>query len=141
MLVENELNELTKKLLSTKGCSFFLGGIYFASADELQNMFFYQPTFSTIKYHNTRIEYTISWRSKVLYIIDLIPINNDLLSNIKYFNKKVALQFDYTLLVVHQNNCTTKIVNAYIVYDLDSLPKKFSMKFYTKKLFVWRDCV
>ena len=118
MLVQNELNEVTKKLLSTKGCSVFLGGIYFARADELQNRFVYQPTFSTIKYHNTRIEYIISWRSKVLYIIDLIPINNDLLSNIK-----VALQFDYTLLVVHQNNCTTKIVNAYIVYDLDSLPK------------------
>ena len=110
VLVENELNELTKKLLSTKGCSFFLGGIYFASADELQNMFVYQPTFSTIKYHNTRIEYTISWRSKVLYIIDLIPINNDLLSNIKYFNKKVALQFDYnsfscTSKQLHNKNC------------------------------------
>ena len=32
-----------------KGCSFFLGRIYFTSNGGLQNMFVYQPTFSTIK--------------------------------------------------------------------------------------------
>ena len=43
VLVQNELNELSKKvkLLLTKDYSFFLGRIYFTSDDGLQNMFVY----------------------------------------------------------------------------------------------------
>ena len=33
------------------------------------------------------------------------------------------MQFDYTPLVVEQNNYTSKIVHVYIVYDLDYWPK------------------
>ena len=55
-------------------------------------MFVYQPTFSTIKDNNTRPEYVISWRSKGLYTIKLPPVNNDLLPNKVYFNRKLALQ-------------------------------------------------
>ena len=33
------------------------------------------------------------------------------------------MQFNNTPLVVEQNNYTTKIVNAYIVYDLDNWSK------------------
>ena len=32
--------------------------------------------------------------------------------------RKIGIQFKYTPLVVEQKNYTTKIVNAYIVYDL-----------------------
>ena len=31
----------------------------------------------------------------------------------------MLLQFDYSPLVEEQNNCTSKILNVYIVYDLD----------------------
>ena len=33
------------------------------------------------------------------------------------------MQFNKTPLVVEQNNYATKIVNGYIVYDLDNWPK------------------
>ena len=32
---------------------------------------------------------------------------------------KIGIQFNKSVLVVEQNNYATKIVNAYIVYDLD----------------------
>ena len=42
------------------------------------------------------------------------------------------MQFDYTPLVVEQNNYTKETVNVYIVYDLDYWPKiplrKFTLK-------------
>ena len=45
------------------------------------------------------------------------------MSNIKYFNEKIGLQFNYTPLAVEQNNHATKIVNIYIINDLDYWPK------------------
>ena len=35
----------------------------------------------------------------------------------------MGIQFNKTPLVVEQNNYTTKIVNVYIVYDLDNCSK------------------
>ena len=64
-------------------------------------MFAYQSKFRTINFYNTRTEYVISWRSKGLYTINIIPINNDHLLNMKYVSKRIALQFDSILLVVH----------------------------------------
>ena len=45
------------------------------------------------------------------------------LSNIKYFRHERRIQFNNNPLVIEQNNYTTKIVNAYIVYDLDNWSK------------------
>ena len=75
-----------------------------------------------INYHITRTEYITMWKSKRVYVTDLEPIKNDSLPNIKYFDKKIALHFSYTTLVVDQINYTTKSVNFYIVYDLDNWP-------------------
>ena len=69
-------------------------------------MFVYQPTFSMIKYHNTKTKQISSWRSKGVYITKVIPINNDSLPNIEYFYEKIELKFNYTSLVVEQNNYT-----------------------------------
>ena len=33
------------------------------------------------------------------------------------------MQFNNTSLVAGQNNCTNKIVNVYVVYDLNNWPK------------------
>ena len=44
------------------------------------------------------------------------------LSNIRYFGYKIGIQLNNTPSVLKQNNCTAKIVNAYIVYDLDNWP-------------------
>ena len=91
---------------------------YFKINDGLQNMFVYEPTFSTIKHHNTRAEYIISWRTKRLYTTKRTSISNDLLPNIVCFNKK--WHYD---LVVDQNNYSTETVNVYIVYGLDYWPE------------------
>ena len=98
-------------------------------------MFVYQPTYNAIKYLNNSSEYIITWRSKGVYNAKLIPIKNDSLPTIKYLNKKIQLQFDYTPLVVEQDNCKSKIVNVYIVYDLDYWPKRPLRNFTFKNYF------
>ena len=47
-------------------------------------------------------------------------MNVAFLLNIKYFQKQIEIQFNDTALVIGQNFYTTKIVNIYIVYDLDN---------------------
>ena len=42
------------------------------------------------------------------------------------------MQFDNSNLVVEQNNYATKIVNVYIVYDLDTGPKVLLINFKLK---------
>ena len=122
VLVENELNELSKKvkLLSSKDYSFLLGRIYFTSDDRFQNVFVDEPTFTMIKYKNTSAEYVISWKSKAVYNSKPITLNSSFLLNIKYFFIK-GLQFNNTSLVIEQKNYTRKILNVYFVYDLDLL--------------------
>ena len=96
----NYMNWKKLEAISTKDYSFFLGRIYITSDNGSQNLFVYQPTFSTIKYHNTRTEYLISWRSKILYTTNLTPTNSYLLPNIVIFNRTISLQFDSTALVL-----------------------------------------
>ena len=49
-----------------------------------------------------------------------------------YFNRKIALQFDSAHLIVDQNIYIAKIVNIYIVYDLDYWPKDCLRSFILK---------
>ena len=58
------------------------------------------------------------------------------LTNIKYFNKKIELQFNNTLLVVELNNYTAKTVNVYIVSDLGYWPK-IQRRNFTSKNFLF----
>ena len=48
-------------------------------------MFVYQPTFSAMKYQNTNTKYLIGWKSKGVYVTDLVPIKSNSLTNIKIF--------------------------------------------------------
>ena len=43
--------------------------------------------------------------------------------SIKLSDYRIRIQFDNSVLVAEQNHYTTKIVNAYIVYDLNDWPK------------------
>ena len=52
-----------------------------------------------------------------------LTLHGAFLASIKYFGYKIGIQFNNTPLVVEQNNYATKIVNAYIIYDLDNWPK------------------
>ena len=41
----------------------------------------------------------------------------------------MGIKFDKDPLAVEQNNYLTKIVNVYIVYDLDAWPRNFTYNF------------
>ena len=53
----------------------------------------------------------------------LKPLNTAFLRNIKISEYRIVIKFDKEPLVIEQNNYLTKIVNVYIVYDLDAWPK------------------
>ena len=57
---------------------------------------------------------------KVLLFLRNIPIFSVFA---KLFRYEMAIKFGKDLLVVKQKNCKTKIVNAYIIFELDSWPK------------------
>ena len=92
-------------------------------------------TFNIIKYKNTNTEYVTGWKLKGVHNSNLKPLNSDFLPKIKYFNKKIGLQFIKTPLVVQQSNYASKIVNVYIVYDwFRLLAKNSDQKLYVKKV-------
>ena len=68
-------------------------------------------------------DYVIDWKSKEVYISNLYPLYTVFLHIIKLFRYKVQIKFDKDHLAVEQNNYTIKIVNNYIVYDLDAWRK------------------
>ena len=49
---------------------------------------------------------------------------------------KLAIQFNKNPLVIDQNNCTTKIINAYTFYDLDKYQKNPLNNFKVKSCLV-----
>ena len=55
----------------------------------------------------------------------------DLASIIKYFGRTIV-QFNNSVLGEHQNNYTTKIANAYIVFGLDTWLRNLSYSFALK---------
>ena len=60
---------------------------------------------------------------KILFESKLFPLHGPFLPDIKYVRYKIGMELNNTLLVVEQCNYATKIVNTYIVYDLDNWPK------------------
>ena len=55
--------------------------------------------------------------------------------NIKLSGYRMGIKFDKDPLAAEQNNYTTKIVNVYIVYDLDAWPKNPTNNF------TFKDCL
>ena len=49
----------------------------------------------------------------------------------------MGIKFDRDPLAVEQNNYATKIVNAYIAYDLDNWPRNPTNNFKLKKCLSW----
>ena len=95
----------------------------FLGDNGFQNVSVSQPTLSTLQLKNDkRTEYVIGWKSKDLFQSKHLPLSSTYLPNIKHFGHKIGIQLNNTPLVVGQNDAT-KFVNAYIVYDLENLPK------------------
>ena len=55
--------------------------------------------------------------------------------SIKYSGYRIGIQVNNSVLAVEQNNCTTKIVSAYLVYDLNTWPIIPLSNFRLKKYF------
>ena len=117
--VQEKLNSLI-----TKEYNFFLGRICFTSNDGSQVTFVYQATLYTIELKKDKdIDYVFSWKSKGVYNSKLKPLYTAFLHSIKLSEYKMGIEFDKDHLAAGQNNYLTKIVNVYIVYDLDAWPK------------------
>ena len=87
-------------------------------------MFVCQPTLNFKESKKDKdTKYVISWKSKGIYTSKLTPLSTAFLHNVRLFGYKIGIQFNKSVLVVEQNNYATKIVNAYIVYNLDDWPK------------------
>ena len=80
-------------------------------------------------------EYIISCNSKGICNSKLIAFYAVFLPDVKYFRNKKRIQRNSTPLVRDQNNYTTKIVNDYIVFDLDNWPKNLLRNFTLKMCF------
>ena len=65
----------------------------------------------------------------------LKSLYNTSLNSIKLSEYRIGIKFDKEPLAVEQNNYLTKIVNVYIVYDLDAWPKVMLRNFTLKKCF------
>ena len=92
--------------------------------DGFQKIIVYQPTFDTLELKkDISIDYVLSWKSKGVYSSKLKPLYIAFLHSIKLSGYNVWINFDKDPLAVEQNNYLTKIVNVYIVYDLDAWPR------------------
>ena len=86
-------------------------------------MFIYQPTFNNINVKQTNNEYNVyAWKSKGIYSTELRPLHN-LAPIIAYYRCKIAFRFNYRILTIIQKSYKSKIMNIYIVYDLDACQK------------------
>ena len=113
IIIQEKLNNLRKDY------NFLLGKICFASNDELQNTFVYQPTLDTLELKKEKGPGNIlSWKSNGVYNSKFKPLYTAFLHSINISGYKMGIKFDNDPLAEEQNNYLTKIVNLYIVYDL-----------------------
>ena len=62
-------------------------------------------------------------KSKGLYISKLKPLFAASLHSIKLFEYRMRIKFDKDPLTVEQNNCASRVVNVYILYEFDTWPE------------------
>ena len=90
----------------------------------LKAHFFIKPTHDTLQFKKDEgTDYVLSWKSKRVYNSKLKPLYTGFLHSIKLCEYKIGIKFDQDPLAVEQINYLTKIVNVYIVYDLDAWPR------------------
>ena len=99
----------------------FLGRMYFKSNDGSQNTFIYHPSLQTLELKKDKgTDYILSWKSNRVYNSKLKSLYTAFLHSIKLSGYIIIIEFDKDLLAVEQNNYLTKIVNVYIVYELNA---------------------
>ena len=85
-------------------------------------MFVYQPTLDVLELKKDT-DYILSWTSKGVYNSKLKPLYTAFLHSIKLSEYRIGLKFEKDTLAVEQNNYLRKILNVYVVYDLDAWPR------------------
>ena len=101
---------------------FSLAGIILQEMMDLKTHFVYQPGFDTLELKKGT-DYFLSWKSKRVFNSKLKPLYTTFLNSIRLSGYRILIKFDKHALSVDQNNYLTKIVNIYIVYDLDAWQK------------------
>ena len=121
LLIENEL-----KKLKTFDASYFIGKSYFVDNDCAENYSVFQPTHRYFKVNgnNKYIEYVLSWRSKGLSdesIKAIATSDNSRNPSLSYYDSKIKVKFAGSCLKQPKLTYTHgKVVNIYIVYELDA---------------------
>ena len=85
--------------------------------------YFLVNTFLVMMVFKICTDYVISWKLKGEHTSKVTPLYTAFLHNIKPSKYRTGIQFNNSVLVVEQNIYATRIVNAYIAYDLDHWPK------------------
>ena len=67
--------------------------------------------------------YVLSWKSKGVFNSKLKPLYTAFLNSMKLYEYRIGMKFDKDLLAVEEKIYLMKIVNVYIVYDLDAWPR------------------
>ena len=97
---------------------------YFTSNDGSQNTFVYQSTLDASELRTgADNDCVISWKWKGIFNSKLKPLFTVFFSRMKLSGHRMRIKFDKDPLAVEQNNYLAKIINVYIVYDLDTWPK------------------
>ena len=77
--------------------------------------------------------YVFSLRKEDVYTSKLKPLYTVFLQSIKLSGYKMRTHFSEDPLALEQNNYTTKIVNAYILYGLKNRPNN-PLRYFTFKI-------
>ena len=114
--VQKELNSLI-----TNGYNFFLDEIYFTSNDGSQNTFDHQPTLHKLELNKDKgTDYVLNWKSNGVYNFKLKLLYTVVLYRMKLFGYRMRRKFYEDPLAVEQSSYLTKIVNVFIVYELNA---------------------
>ena len=112
----------------TKDYNFFLVRISFTSTDGTQNIFGYHLTFDILELKNkTKALIIFIVRNQKKYLI--LNFRKYILLSylaLKFFGYRIGIKLNKDPLAVEQSNCLTKIVNVYIVCDLDAWPRSLT---------------
>ena len=95
-------------------------------------MFVYQPKRSTLELIKTRALIMFPVGNQRGYIFLNLSHYTAFLHSMKLSGYRMRIKFDKDPLAVEQSNYLTKVVNDYIVYDLDNWPnillRNFTLK-------------
>ena len=98
-----------------------------------KNRFVDQLILHALKLKKVKVtDYILSWKSKGLFNSKLKPLYTAFLNNINLSEYRIRIKLKKDTLSVEQKNYLAKIVNVYIVYDLDTQARNTNKNFKIK---------